>query len=118
MVTVLAITPYSAHAQGINAMLTNFTLFIDGVLIPFLFGITFLIFVINAVRFFVLQSSNEDGRDKAKSLVTYSILAFVFLIIFWGIINLLSGSLGLDGCDAPASDYQKLNFVGPSQPGC
>jgi heme/copper-type cytochrome/quinol oxidase subunit 4 len=101
----IVVAPAYAHAQGLQGFLTSFTVFVSGTLIPFLFGMAFLVFVINAVRFFVLQSSNEDGREKAKNLVMYSILAFVFLGIFWGIINLLSSSLGLDSTVQPQSDY-------------
>jgi succinate dehydrogenase/fumarate reductase cytochrome b subunit len=118
LVAAVAITPAYAYAQGLEDYLENFALFIDGVLIPFLFGIAFLVFVVNAVRFFVLQSSNENGREKARNLMMYSILAFVFLIVFWGLINLLTSSLGLDGCDAPVSDYEQYNFTDPMQPGC
>ena len=115
-IAAIVITPAAAHAQAVQGILTDFALFIDGVLIPFLFGIAFLVFIINAVRFFVIQSSNEQGREKARNLVMYSILAFVFLIVFWGIINLLSSSLGLDGCTTPMNDYQKQNSPGPSLP--
>jgi glucose uptake protein GlcU len=118
ILATLAVMPVPAHAQGLQDMLTNMALFIDSSVIPFLFGVAFLVFIINAVRFFVLQSSNETGREKARNLMMYSILAFVFLIIFWGLINLLSSSLGLEGCDAPVNDYQKYNATGLSQPGC
>lgn len=116
--TALAVLPVSAHAQGLEDILKDMAIFIDNVVIPFLFGMAFLVFIVNAIRFFVLQSSNENGREKARSLMMYSILAFVFLIIFWGLINLLSSSLGLDGCDAPVNDYQQYNAVGPPLPGC
>jgi len=78
-----------------------------------------------------LQSNNKEGREKARSLVMYSVIAFVFLIIFWGVINLLSSSLGLSGTAQPQSDYMQQNnsngfeFLGddpcatnPSSPGC
>lgn len=130
LVAAIVVIPAYAHAQGLQSFLLNFTTFIGGVLIPFLFGIAFLFFVINAVRFFVLQSSNEDGREKARKLITFSILAFVFLIVFWGIINLLTSSLGLDGATQPQSDYMQQNGGGndymgddpcalnPSSPAC
>jgi succinate dehydrogenase/fumarate reductase cytochrome b subunit len=89
--------PAVAFAQAtLNTFMTGILGFISGVLIPFLFGIAFLIFVINAVRFFIIQSNNEDGREKAKSLITYSVLAFVFLIVLWGIVGVLVSSLGLE----------------------
>jgi len=102
------ILPFTASAQGLQGFLSNLTVVISTVFIPFLFGITFLVFVINVVRFFVLQSNNEEGRENARSLITYSVLAFVFLVIFWGTINLLTSSLGftrISDTGLPCSDY-------------
>lgn len=117
-ILLLTSFPLLAAAQGLNEVLANLTIFIDSTLIPFLFGMAFLVFLINVVRFFVIQSSNEDGREKARNLITYSVLAFVFLIIFWGMINLLVSSIGLEGCSQPMSDYELQNLVGPMPAGC
>lgn len=109
---LIIVLPLSVSAQGVNDYLTNFALFTNSTLIPFLFGIAFLFFVINVIRFFVVQSSNEDGREKARSLITYSVLAFVFLTIFWGMINLFTSSLGFTNISAtnvPCSDYMNDN---------
>ena len=106
--------PAFAYAQGLDSYITGFVTFIGSTLIPFLFGMAFLVFVINAIRFFVVQSNNEDGREKARNLITYSVIAFVFLAIFWGIINLLSSSLGLGGDVQPRSDYVQTFDSTPS----
>lgn len=95
----------AAGATGLQGYLTNVPLFIGKVLIPFLFGIAFLLFVINVIRYFVIEGSNEQGREKAKALATYSVAAFVFLIIFWGIVNMLTTSTGLSGAQLPVPDY-------------
>jgi succinate dehydrogenase/fumarate reductase cytochrome b subunit len=93
----ILLLPTVAFAQvTLNTFMAGILGFISGVLVPFLFGIAFLVFVVNAVRYFVIQSNNEDGREKAKSLITYSVLAFVFLIVLWGIISVLVSSLGLE----------------------
>lgn len=99
--------PYFASAQTA----TIFTLasgvmgFANDVLIPFLLGIAFLFFIINVVKYFVIESTSEDGREKAKNLALYSISAFVFILIFWGIINLLSTSIGLQSKSQTCPDY-------------
>ena len=120
LLSSLALLPNMASAQdgSIQKIFTNLLAFFDTVLIPFLFGLAFLFFVINAIRFFVFESNNEDGREKARGLITYSVLGFVFLVIFWGLVNLLTSSLGLEGCRAPMSDYQAESFVGPNLPNC
>jgi len=115
----LLLFPTAASAQGsLNTFFINLLTFFDTVLIPFMFGMAFLVFVINAIRFFVFQGNNEEGRGKAKSLVLYSILAFVLLVVFWGIVNMINDGLGLEGCSQPMSDYEAYNFVGPTLPNC
>jgi hypothetical protein len=113
---LLLTLPLSAYAQDAQTMLQNITDFIDGTVIPFLFGITFLFFVVNVVRFFVFQGTNEDGKENARNLLTYSVLAFVFIVIFWGMINLLSASVGLEGDTQPDSDYVDLHDGGGYAP--
>jgi len=119
--TLLLLTPTLTHAQGpsLQALLTNIPKFIDAALIPFLFGIAFLAFAFNTIRYFVLEGSNEEGRKKAKDFALYSVFAFVFLVIFFGIVNMLTQSTGLDKCKQPMSDYQgKFNTYAGPQPGC
>lgn len=102
--TVFLLFPFVTHAQNLLSLVINFVEFINGVLIPFLLGIGFLMFVINVVRYFVLGSANEEGRDKAKKLAIYSVSAFVLIVTFWGIINLLTGSINIGG-GQPRNDY-------------
>ena len=93
-----------APSGGLQLFLYNIPLFLDNVIIPFLFGIAFLVFVWNVIRFFVIEGSNEEGRKKAKDLAIYSVAAFVFLMIFWGIVNMLISSLGFYNLQ-PCPDY-------------
>ena len=109
---LIALFPVVAEAQTLQVFLTNFTNFLSGIIIPFLMAAGFLFFVVNAVRFFIIESTNEPGREKAKALAIYSISAFVIITVFWGIINMLSTSIGLEGKDAPEQDYVKMK-TGP-----
>lgn len=103
----VALSPNLAYAQDANleTLLKGIVGFTNSTLIIFLFGIAFLIFIINVVRYFVINGENEDGRENAKNLAIYSVAAFVFLIIFWGIVNLLSTSSGLEGEKQSCPDY-------------
>jgi len=100
----IAAFPLITHAQSFQSLFTNIIIFIDDVLIPFLFGMAFLFFVINVFRYFILGGSNPEAQDSAKSLALYNVAAFVFLIIFWGIVNMLVSSLGI-GSTPIQSDY-------------
>ena len=101
----LLLVPSLASAQGLQTYLPSIITFINQTLLPFLFGIAFLLFAINVIRYFVIGGANEDARENAKNVALYSVLAFVFLIIFWGVINLLTAASGFNGQNAPCPDY-------------
>ena len=109
---LIAIFPTIVFAQNLQLFILDVMDFINFVLIPFLFGIAFLIFVVNVIRYFVIESNNQEGREKAKNVAYYSVLAFVFIIIFWGIVNTLTYSLGLGGGPPPCPDYLWDDFTG------
>jgi hypothetical protein len=109
-VLLTLLTPVITHAQSVQSFVAIILAFITNTLIPFILGIAFLIFVINAVRFFVIGGANEDSQEKAKALVLYSLMAFVFILSFWGLVNILAGSFfsPLDAnpdCHFRVSDY-------------
>jgi len=79
--------------QSLFGYVIDITEFLNEVIIPFLFAIAFLVFIYNAIRYSVIEGSNEEGQEKARALALYSIAAFVFLIIFWGVVSLLTESL-------------------------
>ncbi len=107
--SALLLLPYLAHAQSLQTFFTNLITFINSAVIPFILGIAFLFFTINVIRYFVVGAGNEESREKARSLALYGVFAFVLITVFWGIVNLLSSSIGLDGKTAPAVDYVKMN---------
>ena len=104
----LFVLPLVSHAQTMQAMMINLLTFLHEVFVPALIAIAFLIFVFNAVRYFVFKGHSDEGRENAKYLAIYSITAFVLFVIFWGIINLLASSIGLDAEQQLPSDYVKM----------
>jgi hypothetical protein len=97
--------------MGLEQYIVALVTFVNNIFIPFLMGLAFLFFVVNAFRFFIVGGANEEGREKAKSLAVYGVLAFVLIIIFWGIVGLLTSSLGLQALGERTeicSDYDPL----------
>ena len=111
IVSLFPILPTIALAQTLSAQgfIAGLLAFTNSVLIPFLLGFAFLFFVFNAFRFFVVNGGNEDGQKNAKNLAIYGVLAFVILIVFWGVVNLLVSSIGLNGKNTPTPDYLEKN---------
>lgn len=105
-------TVHHAFAQGLAqgatgagnplvAFLKHTGQFINKYVIVFLYAVAFLIFVWGVFRYFTLESSNEDGRAKARTLIIYSVIGFVLISAFWGILALLIDTIGItDGSSA------------------
>jgi hypothetical protein len=105
----LALLPAVTHAQSLQVFITNTIGFLNNTVVPFLIGIGFLFFIINAIRFFVIGSAEQESREKAKNLAIYGVAAFIIIIIFWGAVNLIASSIGLEGGNQLDSDYLQLN---------
>ena len=99
-----AFLPGVAAAQGIaqssdagpfQDLLINILDFSNDVLIPFIIGIGFLFFVWGIFKYFIFGGANDEAKESGKSLIIWATIGFVLIIIFWGVVNLLSESTGL-----------------------
>lgn len=94
--------PFVASAQfdpsggDFGTLLQNILVFTNTVLIPFIIGIGFLVFVWGMFQYFIAGGANEEKKESGKSLMIYATLGFVLIIVFWGVVNLLTQSTGLD----------------------
>ena len=116
--TSLSLLPFVASAQEIitanggqfGTLLRNILTFTNGVLIPFILGIGFLVFVWGMFKFFIYGGADEEEKSSGKSLMVYATLGFVLIIVFWGVVNLVATSTGLQQGDAAtAPTYDPFN---------
>jgi len=70
-------------------------MFITTTLVPFVFAVSLLLFIYGVYLYFFLGKSEEDNLKNGKSYMIWAVLAFVIMVSVWGIVNLLSGGLGL-----------------------
>ena len=101
----ILVLPSLTYASSFQETFKHLLEFTNTRLLPFLIGIGFLFIVINSIRYFVVEGANEDGREKAKRLAIYGTLAFVMIVVFWGLVNLISNSIGLADDTGPKIDY-------------
>ena len=100
---------------GFGKLLEDLLTFANTILIPFIIGIAFLFFVWGMFRYFIFGGANDEAKEKGKSLMIYATLGFVIIIVFWGVINLLSSSTGLDkGTAVSDTDVKGVTIPPPS----
>ncbi|MBY0110605.1 pilin [Patescibacteria group bacterium] len=61
--------------------------FVDFVVVPLLYAIAFLLFLIGVVRF--LFSMEDEKRNEGKKFIFWGIIGFVVLFSVWGLVKLL-----------------------------
>ncbi len=69
---------------------------INGTLVPLLFAVAFLVFLWGAFKFFILGATNGEAKEGGKDLMIYGIIGFAVMVSVWGLVNILTGSFGLD----------------------
>jgi hypothetical protein len=94
MVFAQAAQGFTATGGAFGTLLRNIISFANTVLIPFILGIGFLFFVWGMFLYFIKGGSDEDAQEKGKSLITYALIGFVLIFIFWGLVELLANSTG------------------------
>lgn len=91
------ITSSRGGGGGVEVLMRNILNFTNSVLIPFIIGIGFLFFVWGMFQYFIAGGASDESKEKGKSLMINATIGFVVIIIFFGIINLLTSSTGLEG---------------------
>lgn len=101
---VVALAQYGGKdtVQGYIILILGF---INFVILPLIFSIALLFFLINAARYFIIEAGDSGGREKAKRFALYGIGAFVILVSIWGIVNMFVNGLGFDNDNAMCPDY-------------
>jgi hypothetical protein len=93
--SVFANEPFAPHGGLFGLSLRNIVFFIQDILIPVLFAIGFLFFVWGMFYYFIVGAADDEKRQKGKYVILYTVLGFVLVIVFWGVVNLLAVSTGL-----------------------
>ena len=68
---------------------------INNILVPLVFAIAFIVFIIGVFRFFI-GSNGEADKTKAKSLMIWGIAGFFVMVSVWGLVRILTGTVGLN----------------------
>jgi len=107
----------SASGGNFGTLLRELLGFVNTILIPFILGIGFLVFVWGMFRYFIAGGANDEAKEQGKSLMIYATLGFVLIIIFWGVVNLVATSTGLgdanDNADSALGNVNPVTFPAP-----
>jgi len=83
----LLLLPVAAHAASLAEFTEDIVKFVNESVVPLVYVIAFLVFMIGMLRYFFLEQG-EEGREKGKSLMLWGIIGFVVMFSVWGIVRL------------------------------
>lgn len=72
---------------------------IQGILVPLVFAIAFLMFLWGMFQTFILGGGDEDKQEKGKQLMVYAVIGFVVMTAIWGIVALVTNVFGVGGVE-------------------
>ncbi|MDE1919746.1 MAG: hypothetical protein KGH56_03580 [Patescibacteria group bacterium] len=75
---------------------------INGVLVPVLFAVAFIVFIWGAFDVFILGANSEEVKDKGKNLMLWGLIGFFVMVSVWGLVNILTGTVSFGNSAGPA----------------
>ena len=76
---------------------------INGVLVPVLFAVAFIVFIWGVFQTFILGQGSDDAKEKGKNLMLWGLIGFFVMVSVWGLVNILTGSVGFGNSGAPTA---------------
>ncbi len=58
-------------------------------------AIAFIVFLWGVYKYFIYGADNETERATGKQFVLWGIIGFVVILSVWGLVAIVSGTLGL-----------------------
>lgn len=83
----------------INTFVGKISSFINGTLIPLLFGLALLVFLWGMFKYFILGGGEDESREEGRKLMMWAIIGFVVMVSVFGIVNMIASGLGFSGSD-------------------
>jgi len=76
--------------------------FINGILVPVLMAIAFIVFLWGVFKYFIYGADNETERATGKQFVLWGIIGFVIILSVWGLVTIVRDFFSLSfGGSAP-----------------
>lgn len=79
-----------------------------------LMGVAIVMFVFYVIRYYIMP--NED-RKNANLYVMYSIIGFFVILSFWGLVNILQNTFGLQNDNNRPSSWYSFSNLFPTSGG-
>jgi hypothetical protein len=115
LISLAFVLPVIAFAQdatqkiGSIQQLIKFGIdFINNILVPLVFALSFFIFIFGVFRYFVAGAADQEARKKGLDVMIYGIVGIAAMLSVYGLVNLLTGSITLTGQSGVIQQYPQV----------
>ncbi|MCX6787461.1 MAG: hypothetical protein NTY93_03005 [Candidatus Kaiserbacteria bacterium] len=74
---------------------------INGVLVPVLFAVAFIVFLWGVAQAYIFSKGDEAAVGKGHKLMLWGLIGFAVMVSVWGLVNVVVNTFGLWGYSAP-----------------
>ena len=68
---------------------------INGVLVPLLFAVSFIMFLYGIAKAYVLSPGDEEAVKNGHKILLWGLIGFAVMISVWGLVNVVVNTFGL-----------------------
>jgi hypothetical protein len=105
------LAPFVVFAKGptLFDIITLIIKYLNVALVLFM-GAAVVIFVYHVIKYFILPNAD---RSEAGSYVLYSVIGFFVILSFWGLVNVLQNTFGLQNENHKPSSWASFSNLFP-----
>ncbi len=86
----------SAQVNSVQDLGSYIVDLINNIAVPLVFALAFIVFIWGVFQYFIAGAADQEKRDTGKSFMLYGIIGFFVMISVWGLVHILTGSVGLN----------------------
>jgi hypothetical protein len=109
------------NTAAFESYTNSFVSFVNLALVPVLVALAFILFLWGVANAYILHPGDEEKRKSGHQFILWGIVGFVVIFSVWGLVNLVSGALGLTDSFAPPPPGINTSYTsgssGSSYPG-
>ncbi len=98
----LPLATYAATINNVSDAGSFIINTINGIIVPVLFAIAFIVFIWGAFQVFILGATNGKAKDDGKNHMLWGLIGFFVMVSVWGLVNILTGTVGFGNNTGPS----------------
>ncbi len=110
ILTVLTVPLVSFAAGRTLADIIDLIIYYLNIVLVLFMGAAVVIFVYHVIKYFILPNAD---RSEAGSYVLYSVIGFFVILSFWGLVNVLQNTFGLQNENNRPSTWSSFSNLFP-----